>query len=382
MDFPMRTQAGAAFLLQLVVGVVLLAGCSGEPAGGNDPSGGGGAPGGAATSGGAVSLTGAGATFPYPLYSKWFDDYHGQHPDVRINYQSIGSGGGIQQLKQGTVDFGASDAPLSESEAKEMPAEVVHVPTVAGAVALIYNVKDVSTGLKLTPDALAGIFLGRIKRWNDPAIAGANPGASLPDEPIVVVHRSDGSGTTFLFSQYLAAVSPTWKQAPGIGKSLEWPAGVGGKGNEGVTGLVQQTDGAIGYVELAYAVQNRLAFAALRNRTGDFISPSVENVTAALEGAAAELAKDIRAPVVNSAASRAYPIAGLTYILAYKEQKDAAKAKALVQFLAWAIHDGQKTAPDLHYAPLPEAVVKLNEAQLKGFTANGQPLLATGASAQ
>src|SRR5882672_6847826 len=280
---------------------------------------------------GATSLTGAGATFPYPIYSKWFDMYRDK-TGIEINYQSIGSGGGIQQIKAGTVDFGASDAALSDARLKEMPRRIVHFPTVAGAVVLAYNLPMVRQPLKLTPEVITGIYMGKVTAWNDKRIAAANPGVALPGAPILPVHRSDG---------------------------------IGGKGNEGVSGLVRQTQGAIGYVELAYAKQNKLPVAMVRNRSGAFVEPTLASTTAAAEGAAPMLAKDVRFPIVNSSAPAAYPICGLTFLLVYQDQKDAAKAHALADFIDWAIHDGQSVASTLDYAPLPEPVVKVNEASLK-----------------
>jgi len=322
-----------------------------------------------------TSLTGAGATFPYPLYSKWFDVY-GKATGVRINYQSIGSGGGIQQLKAGTVDFGASDAPLSDEEAKSMSGQVVHVPTVAGAVVVAYTLPGVSKGLRLTPDVVAGIYLGHIKRWNDKRIASLNPGVNLPNLAVAVVHRSDGSGTTYIFTSYLAAVNRAWAVRVGAGKSVDWPIGLGGKGNEGVAGLVKQTPGGIGYVELAYATQNRLPYANIRNRAGRFVEPTLASTTSAAAGAVKAMQKDVRVSIVNASGEDAYPIAGFTYILVYRSQRDQAKGRAMAEFLWWAIHDGQKYAPALLYAPLPEEVMKINERAIKSITHAGKPLLA------
>ncbi len=319
-----------------------------------------------------LTLNGAGATFPYPLYSKWFDEYAKTVPEVQINYQSIGSGGGIQQLKAGTVDFGASDAPLSDEEAKAMPGPVVHVPTVAGAVVIAYNLPGVNQ-LRLGPEALVDIFLGNITRWNDKAIASLNTGVKMPDLPIAIAHRSDGSGTTYIFTHYLAAVSRAWGDRVGAGKSVDWPVGIGGKGNEGVTGIVKQTPGAIGYVELAYATQNRLPCARIRNAAGSFVEPSVASTTAAAAGAVEKMKQDIRVGIVNSPNPDAYPIAGFTYLLVYRSQTDPAKGEALAKFLAWAIHDGQRYAGPLLYAPLPPAVVTLNETAIEGLRLPGQP---------
>ena len=323
----------------------------------------------------ASNLTGAGATFPYPLYSKWFDIYH-QKTGIEINYQSIGSGGGIQQLKNNTVDFGASDAPLSDAKLKEMPRKVLHFPTAAGAVVLAYNLPSVRQPLKLTSDIVANIYMGKITSWNDKQIAAVNPGVTLPAAPILPVHRSDGSGTSYIFTTYLSAVNVPWKEMVGANTSVSWPAGIGGKGNEGVSGLVRQTQGALGYVELAYAKQNHLPVAHLRNRTGQFVEPTLASTTAAAEGASALLAKDVRTPIVNSAAPAAYPICGLTYILIYQDQKDLGKAHALAGLLQWAMHDGQEVTAPLDYARLPQAVVKVNEGNLGRVTIAGKPLLA------
>jgi phosphate transport system substrate-binding protein len=321
-----------------------------------------------------VNLNGAGATFPYPLYSKWFDEYGKANPDARINYQSIGSGGGIKQLQAGTVDFGASDAPLSDDEMQAMPAPVIHLPMVAGAVALAYNLPKVATGLKLSPEVAAGIFLGDIKKWNDPKITALNPGVKLPELPVLVAHRSDGSGTTYIFTHYLAAVSPAWKTKVGAGKSVNWPAGIGGKGNEGVAGVLSQRPGSIGYVELAYAHQNKFTVAAVRNQAGQFIMPSIDSTTAAAAGAVKAMEKDVRVSIVDAPGKTAYPISGFTYLLLYQEQKDAAKGAALVDFLKWAIHDGQQHAGPLQYAPLPAPVVAINEKTLATLTSGGKPL--------
>jgi len=323
----------------------------------------------------AQNLTGAGATFPYPIYSKWFDVYH-EKTGIQINYQSIGSGGGIQQVKAGTVDFGASDAALSNDRLKEMPRRVIHFPTVAGALAIAYNLPGFTATLKLTPELITGIYMGSITVWNDPKIAAANPGVTMPTVPILAIHRSDGSGTTNIFTTYLALVSTQWKELVGVNTSVSWPSGVGGKGNEGVAGLVRQTPGAIGYVELAYAKQNQLQVALVRNKAGKFMEPTLASTTAAVAAAAEALAKDVRAPIANAATPDAYPIAGLTYLLVYQDQKDPARARALANFIDWAIHDGQTLAESLEYARLPEALVKVNEVNLKKLTAGGKPLVA------
>jgi phosphate transport system substrate-binding protein len=312
-------------------------------------------------------LTGAGATFPYPLYSKWIAEYATLDPQININYQSIGSGGGIQQLKAGTVDFGASDAPLSDEEMKAMPAPVVHIPTVAGAVAVIYNLPGLTKPLRLNADALAGIYSGEIKQWDDSRIAALNPGVKLPKLAVAIAHRSDGSGTSYIFTHYLAAVSKPWAQKVGSGKSVDWPVGIGGKGNEGVTGIVKQTPGAVGYVELAYAEQNKLAYAQLQNLAGNFVSPSLDTTKAAAAGALTEMQKDVRVSIVNAPGAQAYPISGFTYILLYQQIKDAKKKTALLDFLNWAIGDGQQYAGPLGYAPLPAEIVTLNKKALAGI---------------
>ena len=311
----------------------------------------------AATTSGA-DLTGAGATFPAPLYSRWFNDYAAR-TGVKINYQSIGSGGGIRQLTEQTVDFGATDAPMSDAElAKSKAGPILHFPMTLGAVVITYNLPGVTTPLKLTGDVVAAIYQGQITRWNDPRIAALNSGVSLPATDILVVHRSDGSGTSYVFTDYLAAVSPAWATKPGKGKEVQWPAGLGAKGNDGVTGQVKQTPGAIGYVELAYANQNKLATALLRNAAGEFVAPTIASVTAAAAGAAAALpaTTDYRVSIVNATGAGAYPISSFTWIIVYQHQTDAAKAKKLTDFLRWAITDGQASSAALDYAPLPESM--------------------------
>jgi phosphate transport system substrate-binding protein len=310
----------------------------------------------ATTSG--ADLTGAGATFPAPLYSKWFDAY-ATKTGVKINYQSIGSGGGIRQLSEQTVDFGATDAPMSDAElAKAKGGAVLHIPTALGAVVIIYNLPEVATGLKLSGDVLASIYQGQITKWNDPRIAALNSGVKLPAADILVVHRSDGSGTTYVFSDYLAAVSPAWKTKPGKGKELQWPVGLGAKGNEGVTGQVKQAPGAIGYAELAYATQNKLNMASLKNANGEFVAPSIASVTAAAAGAAAKLPAntDYRVSIVNAPGAGVYPISSFTWIIAYEKQPDPAKGKKLTDFLHWALNDGQALEAPLDYSPLPESM--------------------------
>ena len=327
-------------------------------------------------------LTGAGATFPAPLYSRWFDDYHKVHPEVAVNYQAIGSGGGIQQLKARTVDFAASDVPLTAEEAGSMPSTVLHLPMAAGAVAIVYHLPPGLEQLQLTGEAIAGIFRGTIKEWNDPAILASNAGVKLPGTRIAVVHRSDGSGTTSLLTNYLSAVSAEWKAQIGSGKSVNWPVGVGGKGNEGVTALVRQTPSAIGYVELEYALRNHVTVAAVGNQGGAFLEPSLKTIQAAIDSAGSQLENDVRTPLINPPSPSAYPIAGLTYIIIYKDQPAEPKGKGIADLLAWCMRDGRQTATRLQYAPLPDALVKVNQAALASMTFQGKPLLRSPAPAQ
>src|SRR6185369_1834471 len=323
---------------------------------------------------GAVAMHGAGATFPNPLYQKWVSEYEKLHPNVRIDYQSIGSGGGIKQIKEQTVDFGASDSPMSDQDLKSASGEIVHIPTVLGAVVLTYNLANISQPLRFSPEVVADIFLGKIKKWNDAKITADNPGVTLPASDITVVHRSDGSGTSAVFTDYLSKVSPEWKEKVGSGTSPSWPIGMGGKGNEGVTGQVKSTPNTIGYVELAYAVQNKLPVGQVKNASGNFITPSIDTVTAAAAASAANMPDDLRVSITNAAGPDAYPISSYTYVLLYKNQKDAAKGKALVNFLWWGIHDGESFAKDLQYAPLPADIVKRAEAKINSVTANGAAL--------
>ncbi len=306
-----------------------------------------------ATASAQMMINGAGATFPYPIYSKWFDDYAKVDPSVRFNYQSIGSGGGQKQILAQTVDFGASDGPMSDENLSKAPGKILHLPTVAGAVVMTYNLPG-NPALKLDGETIADIFLGKIKKWNDPKIAASNPGAKLPENEIVVVHRSDGSGTTFIFTDYLSKVSAEWKQKAGNNTSVNWPTGIGGKGNEGVSGQVKQTPGAIGYVELIYAVQNKMPYADVKNAAGQFMKPSIESVTAAL--GTANIPDDFRFSMTNAPGESAYPIAGATWLLVYEQQKDPAKGKKLIEFLKWALTKGEGMAKDLNYAPLPDEV--------------------------
>ena len=309
----------------------------------------------------AQSMTGAGASFPYPMYSKWFDAYHSTHVDVQINYQSIGSGGGIRQVTEGTVDFGATDDPMTDAQLREYKAkrgtDVLHFPTVLGAVVPIYNVPGITTGLKFTSAALAGIYLGKITKWNDAAIAVANKGAKLPAIDIVVAHRSDGSGTTYVWTDYLSKVSVDWKAKVGTNTSPSWPVGLGGAQNAGVAGLVKQTEGAIGYVELIYAVQSKLAYGAVQNLSGEFVSASLAGVSAAAAGAASNMPDDFRVSITNAPGKAAYPISSFTWLLIPAKIADPAKKKAMVGFLKWMLADGQNMAEQLSFAKLPREVI-------------------------
>lgn len=302
-----------------------------------------------------TKLNGAGATFPYPIYSKWFNEYHNLHSDIEINYQSIGSGGGIRQLQSGTVDFGASDMPLDDAKAKQMPMPIFQFPTVLGSVVPAYNIPGFTGELKFTPQVLAGIYLGTITNWNDKAIAAANPGATLPDRSIVVVHRSDGSGTTFVFTDYLSKVSPDWKSRVGSNTSVSWPVGLGAKGNEGVAGMIRQMEGGVGYVELIYALQNKITFGSVKNAAGNFVKASLESTTAAATGVKLP-PNDFRVSITNAPGQDAYPISSFTYLLVPKQWKDSTKEKAFVDFLNWMLEKGQGMVTQLNYAPLPEAI--------------------------
>jgi phosphate transport system substrate-binding protein len=311
-----------------------------------------------------TTLNGAGATFPYPMYSKWFSEYHNAHPDIQINYQSIGSGGGIRQVLAGTVDFGASDGPMTDEQLSQAKVKILHVPTVLGAVVPAYNVPGVSGEVKFTPDVLAGIFLGKVTNWNDKGIAAANPGIKFPDSPIIVVHRSDGSGTTYIFTDYLSKISPEWAGSVGKGTSVKWPVGLGGKGNEGVAGVVRQMQGAIGYVELIYAVQNKIPYGSVRNAAGNFVKASLESVTAAA-ASMKTMPADFRVSITNAPGKDAYPISSFTWLLIPSQSKDAAKGKIIADFLNWMVDDGQKMTAALTYAPLPENVAAKVKAEIK-----------------
>ncbi len=309
-------------------------------------------------------LDGAGATFPYPIYSKWFSEYNKLHPDVQINYQSIGSGGGIRQLTNETVFFGASDGPMTDDQLKAAPDAILHFPTVLGGVVPVYNVPGVSAELKFTGQILADVVLGKIRKWNDPALVRENPGVALPSTDITLVHRADGSGTTYIFVDFLSKISPEFKQKVGVGTSVQWPVGVGGKGNEGVAGLVKQTPGALGYVELIYALQNRIAYGWVKNPAGEYVRASLESVTAAANGAARQMPADFRVSITNAPGKGAYPISSFTWLLLYEHPKDKGRARVLVDFVKWALTEGQKYCATLGYAPLPASVVKLEEAAL------------------
>lgn len=360
-------------VLAPVFAAVVLAACGGD--------GGGASPGemanGAADGGGATTtLLGAGATFPYPIYQRWFAEYGKTNP-VRVNYQSIGSGGGIRQVTEKTVDFGASDAPMTEEELAKAPG-MLHVPMVLGAVTIAYNLPGVDQPLKLDGATLAGIYAGQITKWNDPAIAALNPGVALPDVDVIPVYRTDGSGTTYIFTEYLSSVSPQWQQQVGVGKSVNWPKGLGGKGNEGVTGSVRQTPGAVGYVELAYAREGNLPTASLRNAAGQFVQPSVEATAAAAANLGPKLQEnpDFRVSLVNLPGAETYPIAAWTYLLVPPHMEDCGKAQALAGLVRWSLNEGGEFARTLHYAPLPESVRGQVMAHMQTVTCgpNRQPL--------
>jgi len=312
----------------------------------------------------ATQIDGAGATFPYPIYSKWFSEYNKLHPDVQINYQSIGSGGGIRQLTNETVFFGASDGPMTNEQLGAAPGKILHFPTVLGGVVPVYNIPGVSAELKFSGATLADIFLGKITKWNDKAIAAENPGASLPGTDIAVVHRSDGSGTTYIFCDFLGKVSPEWRSKVGIATSVNWPVGVGGKGNEGVSGLVSQTPGSIGYVELIYALQNKIAYGSVKSADGEYLKATLDSVTAAAAAAEGKMPADFRVSITNAPGKGVYPISSFTWLLLYENPKDKAKSKLMLDFMNWALTDGQKYCADLGYAPLPASVVKMEMAAL------------------
>ncbi|HYV86281.1 MAG TPA: phosphate ABC transporter substrate-binding protein PstS [Patescibacteria group bacterium] len=311
-----------------------------------------------------VQINGAGATFPYPIYSKWFSEYNKLHPDVEINYQSIGSGGGIRQMTAQTVFFGATDGPMTQEQLQAAPGRVLHFPTVLGAVVPVYNLPDVTQALNFSGAVLADIFLGKITKWNDAAIAKDNPGVTLPSGDITVVHRADGSGTSYIFCDYLAKVSAEWKSKVGVATSVNWPAGIGGKGNEGVAGAVRQTPGSLGYVELIYALQNKIAYGAVRSMDGEFVQADIDTVSAAATAAAKQMPPDFRVSITNAPGKGVYPISSFTWILLYESPRDKNRSRMMVDFMKWALTDGQKFAGDLGYAPLPAGVVELEQAAL------------------
>jgi phosphate transport system substrate-binding protein len=311
-----------------------------------------------------MQINGAGATFPYPIYSKWFSEYNKLHPNVQINYQSIGSGGGIRQLTNQTVFFGATDGPMTNDQLLAAPGKILHFPTVLGAVVPVYNIPNVNAELKFSGQVLADIFLGKITKWNDPAIVKLNGGVNVPGTDITVVHRSDGSGTSYIWVDYLSKVSPEFKSKVGVNTSVNWPTGVGGKGNEGVAGLVTQSPGSIGYVELIYALQNKISYGSVQNLAGEFVRASVNSVSAAAASAAAKMPADFRVSITNAEGKGVYPISSFTWLLLYENPKDKAQARTMVDFLKWALTDGQKYCADLGYAPLPDAVVKLEMVAL------------------
>jgi phosphate transport system substrate-binding protein len=311
---------------------------------------------------GQTTLNGAGATFPNPMYSKWFSEYHKVHSDVQVNYQAIGSGGGIRQVLSGTVDFGASDMPMTDKQLQEAKTKILNIPTVLGADVPAYNIPGVTAELKFTPEALAGIFLGKISKWNDKAITSANPGVTLPDKDIIVVHRSDGSGTTFIWVDYLSKISPEWKSQVGADTSVKWPIGLGGLHNDGVAGMIRQLPGSIGYIELIYAVQNNILYGSVRNSAGVFVKASLDGVTAAA-ASAPKMPPDFRVSITNAPGKDAYPISSFTWLLVPAQSKDPAKGKILADFLNWMVTDGQKLTSALSYAPLPDNVAaKVKEA--------------------
>ncbi|MFL6334510.1 MAG: phosphate ABC transporter substrate-binding protein PstS [Pyrinomonadaceae bacterium] len=357
-----KTIVRAPLALLLATASVLALACSGRQQGG--------------AGGDDIKLQGAGSTFVNPLLQKWVSEYGKLKPDVKIDYQSIGSGGGIKQIKEQTIDFGASDAPMKDDDLKSAPGEINHVPLVRGAVVITYNLQGVAKPLRFSPDVIADIFLGKIKKWDDPRIKADNPDVTLPSSDITVVHRSDGSGTSAVFTDYLSKVSPEWKEKVGAGTSPNWPVGIGGKGNEGVTGQVKQTPNTIGYVELAYAVKNNLPVSPVKNRSGSFVEPSLDTVSAAAAESLPTTPDDLRVSITDPAGAGTYPISSYVYALVYKDQRDATKGKTLVDFLWWGIHDGEGFAKELQYAPLPAETVKRAEGKINLIGSGGKPLRA------
>ena len=313
---------------------------------------------------GQTTLNGAGATFPYPMYSKWFSEYHKLHPDIEINYQSIGSGGGIRQVLAGTVDFGASDGPMTDEQLGQAKVKILHIPTVLGADVPAYNIPGINQELKFTPDVLADIFLGKISTWNDARLTKINPGVPLPGQPIVVIHRSDGSGTTYIWTDYLSKVSSEWQNSVGKGTSVKWPVGLGGKGNEGVAGMIRQIQGSIGYIELIYAIQNNIPYGSVKNAAGTFLKASLDGVTAAA-GSVKSMPADFRVSITNAPGKDAYPISSFTWLLIPVQAKDAARGKIIADFLNWMVDQGQSMTSQLAYAPLPQNVAEKVKATIK-----------------
>ncbi len=353
----------------LTIGLLTLALFGAACGGGGGPVTNGGGP---ATGG--LALQGAGATFPNPLYTKWISEYNKKNTSLKIDYQAIGSGGGIKQITEKTVDFGASDAPMTDEQLAAAPG-IIHIPTVLGAVVVIYNLPEVKTSLKLDGATVGDIFLGNIKKWNDPKIASQNPDVTLPATDVAVTYRADGSGTSAIFTDYLSKVSPDFKSKVGAGASVKWPAGGGQKGNDGVAGFVKQTPGAVGYVELIYAKNNNLTYATIKNAAGKFVEPSVDSVTAAAAGAVKTIPDDLRVSITNAEGDGAYPISGFTYLLVYKDQADASKGKALADFIWWGLHDGSAMAKDLVFAPLPAEVLTKAEAKVKMLNNGGKAFI-------
>jgi phosphate transport system substrate-binding protein len=311
-----------------------------------------------------TTLNGAGASFPNPIYSKWFSEYNKLHPDVQINYQSLGSGAGIRQVLSGTVDFGASDSPMTDEQLAQAKTKILHIPSVLGAVVPAYNLPGISAEIKFTPEVLAGIFLGKIQKWNDPALIQANPGVKFPDKPIVVIYRSEGSGTTFIFTDYLSKISQEWSNSVGKGASIKWPTGIGDKGNEGVAGQIRQLEGAIGYIELIYAVENKITYGSVKNAAGNFVKASLGGVTEAA-ASVKNMPADFRVSITNAPGKTAYPISSFTWLLIPMQAKDPKKGKIIADFLDWMVTDGQKMTSQLSYAPLPASVVEKVKAAIK-----------------
>lgn len=364
----MKHLARNFFLTALIFTVALgAAACSGEPVGTGE---------GNTAAGGDIKLQGSGASFPKPIYEKWVNEYQKANPKIKIDYQAIGSGGGQRAILSNTADFGASDDPMKDEDLQKAGGELLHIPTVLGAVVLTYNLEGVNQPLKLTPEVIAGIYMGEITSWSDPKIKADNPDISLPDSKISPVRRTDSSGTTAVFTDFLSNTVPAFKEKVGPSKQPDWDSSVGvaGKGNDGVTAQVKSNPNSIGYVELAFAKANNLPTALVKNKAGNFVEPTIENISAAAAGSVQNMPDDMRVTITNADGDSAYPISSYTYILVYKNQKDAVKGKALVDFLWWAIHDGKQFTADLHYAPLPEEVVKKVEAKINSITADGKPL--------